>query len=105
MSYIGDVNFINKYFTDIATDVEYDRLEVAKYLFNDSALDSAKVECIEDFGVQRTLAGVCKTSSGDDSMLSYGLFKHCSYALAPLYLTFSICRSLLTALPKHGIML
>ena len=47
---------------DIATDAEYDRLEVTKYLFNDLALDSAKVKCIEEFEVQRTLAGVCKTS-------------------------------------------
>ena len=33
------VNFINKYFIDIATDAAYDRLEVTKYLFNDLALE------------------------------------------------------------------
>ena len=80
LSDISD-NFINKYFTDIVVDAEYERLEVTKYLFNDLTLDSSKVKCIEDFEVQRTLAGVCKTSSGDDSMLPYWLFKHCSYAL------------------------
>ena len=49
LSNIVDVNFINNYFTDIATDAAYDRLEVIKYLFND--LESAKVRCIEDFEV------------------------------------------------------
>ena len=44
LSNIGDVNFINKYFTDIATDAAYDRLQVTKYLFNDLALESAKVK-------------------------------------------------------------
>ena len=55
-----------------------------KYLLNDLALESAKVKCIEDFEVQHALAGVCKTSIGDDSVLPYWLFKHCSYALAPI---------------------
>ena len=77
LSNIGDVIFINKYFTDIATNLMYDRLEVT-----DLTLNSAKVKCIEDFEVQRTLAEVCKTSSGDDNILPYWLFKHCSYALA-----------------------
>ena len=99
LSNIGDVNFINKYFIDIATDVKYDRLEVTKYLFNDLVLDSAKVKCIEDFDVQRKLAGVYKNASGDDSMLPYWLFKHCSYALASIAsdifnLSFSIGRPL-----------
>ena len=84
LSNIGDVNFINKYFTDIDTDAAYDRLEVTKYLFNDLAIEPAKVKCIEDFEMQRTLAEVCKTSSGDDSMLPYWLFKHYSYAFAPI---------------------
>ena len=60
LSNIGDINFINKYFTDIATDGAYDRLEVTKYLFNDLALELATVKCIEDFDVMRTLVGVCK---------------------------------------------
>ena len=34
--------------------------------------------------MQRTLDGLCKTSNGADSMLPYWLFKHCSYALAPI---------------------
>ena len=62
LSNIGVINFINKYFTDIATDAAYDRLKVTKYLFNNLALNSAKVKCMEDFEVQRTLAGVCKPS-------------------------------------------
>ena len=53
---------------DIGTQVEYDGLEVTKYLFNDLALDSAKVKCIEDFEMHCTLAEVCKTSSGDQSI-------------------------------------
>ena len=105
ISNIDDINFINKYFYDIATDAVYDRLEVTKFLFNDLALDSAKFKCIEDFEVQRTLAGVCMTSSVDDSMLSCGLFKHCSYALALIVSHIVICRYLLAGLPKHGIMI
>ena len=44
LSNIDDVNFINKYFTDISKDATYDRLEVTKYLFNDLELESAKVK-------------------------------------------------------------
>ena len=62
----------------------YGRLEVTKYLFNDLALESSKVKSIKDFEVQHTLTGVCKASSRDDNKLLYWLFKHCSYALAPV---------------------
>ena len=60
LSNIGDVNFINKYFTDIAMEARYDRHEVTKYLFNDFALELAKVKFTEDSEVKLKLAGVRK---------------------------------------------
>ena len=59
------------------------------------------VKCIEDFEVQRTLVGVCKTSSGVTVCYHIGYLSTALMHLLPLYLTFFILPVLKVSPPKN----
>jgi len=75
---IGDV--INRYFADVATDVDYDRRVGANYLRNANHVHR-RVETVSGYDVYRVLSKLKKTSPDPDQIL-YWLFKHCSHELS-----------------------
>ena len=81
-SCVGDENVISKFFADIATDPVYNKREILHKPVIDKTAEASKLHHMEDFEVQRLLVAIKKTSSGDEPILPYWLFKNCCFALA-----------------------
>ena len=79
---VGDENVINKFFADIATDPVYNKQGIIDKLIIGNQTEADKLHHVQDFEIQRLLAAIKKTSSGDEPILPYWLFKNCSFALA-----------------------
>ena len=82
LSCVGDENVSNKLFADIATDPVYKKQEIIDKLIIGNQAEADKLHHVEDFEVQRLIAAIKKTSSGDEPILPYWLFKNCSFVLA-----------------------